>query len=185
MRKLMLICLVIFAINVKAQEVLSHSEVVQVEGATASAIYKNVKKWFAKTYRSAQNVIQYDDVDAEVSGKGIIPYDEKSLTWAAASGLIYYDVIVKVKDGRFKITIENFNHRSTHPTYADKWSNGFLMKTPPTDDELTNIGVKGLAKKQYKAIDKRIRPICLNEIAVILSSIKESMNKQQNEDDNW
>lgn len=168
-----------------AQEPLSYTEVIQQQGKSSSEIYKQVKKWFAVTFKSAQDVIQYDGAGEEITGKAAIVYDEKSMTWAAASGLIYYNIEVKVKDGRFKFTMDNFIHKSTHPTWGEKWSNGLVYKNMPSDEELKAIGHGGLAKKQYKAIDERIRPLCFKEIAGLVASIKAYMEKQQQEDDNW
>lgn len=40
---------------------VSYSEVVQVEGATQSELYKRAKVWFVNAFRSANDVIQLDD----------------------------------------------------------------------------------------------------------------------------
>lgn len=167
-----------------AQEPLSYSEVIQQEGKSSSEIYKNVKRWFANTFRSAQDVIQYDGAGEEVSGKAAINYEEKNLTYAAASGLVYYNIDVKVKEGRLRIVIDNFIHTSTHPTWGKQWSIGLIYKNKPSDDELKSI-VHGLSKKQYRGVDERVRPICLQEISSLVASIKNFMAQQQQEDDNW
>lgn len=186
MRKLFCIVAMMMAVScAMAQEPLSYSEVIPQEGKTSSEIYKSVKKWFANTFRSAQGVIQYDGAGEEVSGKAVIAYEEKSMTWAAASGLIYYNIDVKVKDGRFKIVLDNFVHQSTHPKWGKQWSNGLIYGNTPTDEQLKAIGHGGLAKKQYKAIDERVRPLCFHEISSLIASLKTFMDQQQKEDDNW
>lgn len=167
-----------------AQEPLSYSEVIQQEGKSSSEIYKNVKKWFANTFRSAQDVIQYDGAGEEVSGKATINYEEKSLTYAAASGIIYYNIDVKVKEGRLRIVIDNFIHTSTHPTWGKQWSIGTIYKQKPSDEELKSI-VHGLSKKQYRGVDERVRPLCFQEISSLIASLKSFMAQQQNDDDNW
>lgn len=186
MKKIVFVLAMMMAVSyAMAQEPLSYSEVIQQEGKSSSEIYKSVKKWFAKTFRSAQDVIQYDGAGEEVSGKAVIVYEEKSMTWAAASGLIYYNIEVKVKDGRFKVVIDNFIHKSTHPTWGEKWSNGLVYGNELTDDQLKAIGHGGLAKKQYRAIDKRVKPLCFNEIASLVASLKTFMSEEQKENDDW
>lgn len=187
MKKLLFLCLVAFSCAFSyAQNPLSHSEVISAEGKTAKQLYKDVKKWFALTFVSAQDVIQYDDGDNEITGKAVIPYECKSMTWASSSGFIRYTVIVKVKDGRLKLTCENFIHQSTALKWADKWSNGIVYEKPLSDDELKAIGQGGLKKKQYRAIDERVRPLVLDQIATLVASLTTYVNQSgKEEEDDW
>ena len=185
MRKIIFLFMMANICFASAQKPLSYSEVIQQEGKSSTEIYKSVKKWFAKTFKSAQDVIQYDGADEEINGKAVIVFDVNNITWAAASGLIYYNIEVKVKDGRFKILLENFIHQSTHPQYGSRWSNGLVYGSAPTDEELKNIGHGGMKKKQYRAIDERVRPLCFHEISSLVADLKTFMNQQQQEDDNW
>lgn len=187
MKKIFMIAvLVLTCLQTRAQEPLKHSEVISAEGKSAKQLYKDVKKWFALTFVSAQDVIQYDDGDNEITGKAVIPYECKNMTWAASSGFIRYTVIVQTKDGRLRITFENFIHQSTHPTWGEKWSNGVVLKTPPTDDELKAIGHGGLKKKQYRAIDERVRPLVLDQIATLVASLTTFVNQSsKEEEDDW
>ena len=179
------IIMALVCINANAQESLSYSKVIQQEGKSSSEIYKTVKKWFAKTFRSAQDVIQYDEAGEEINGKAAIVYEEKNITWTAASGLVYYNIDVKVKDGRFKVTFDNFIHRSTHPRFSKEWSNGLVYGKDLTDEQLKMIGISGLAKKQYRAIEKRLKPLCFNEIASLVASLETFLDQNKQEDDDW
>ena len=183
---LFLLLLVIFSSNAYSQEPMAFSEVIQQEGKSASDLYKVVKKWFAVTFVSAQDVIQYDDAGNEITGKARISYECKNLTWAASSGFISYMVDVRVRDGRLKVVISDFIHQSTDLRFGKEWSNGVVFKELPTDEQLKALGHGGLAKKQYKAIDKRVRPLCIQETASLVASLKNYLLKNKVEvEEDW
>lgn len=190
MRKFFFVLMMVLltGVDMMAQKPFSYSEVIQVEGKSAKELYKEVKKWFAITFVSAQDVIQYDDADNEITGKAVFEYDSNSLTWAASNGIVRYVVTVQMKDGRIKMTIENFIHESHHPKWGKEWSNGIVYEKPLSDDELKAIGQGGLRKKQYRAIDERVRPLVLNQITVLTISLKQYLANNANnkaEEDNW
>lgn len=136
---------------------ITYQEVVKVEGITKDELYIRAREWFAKTFVSAQDVIQMDDkASGKIIGKGsssgfysilmsIIPY---SLT---------YTVSITAKDGRYRYEISPFlvDGYPTEPHYV-----------------LYNKGKGPLAKKI---------PPHINRIAESLTSgIKEALNKQSN-----
>ena len=189
MRKILfLLAMALMSLETMAQKPLSYSEVINAEGKSAKELYKEVKRWFSLTFVSAQDVIQYDDASNEIIGKAVFEYECKSLTWAASSGIVRYVVSVKMKDGRVKMTIENFIHESNDPTWGKAWSNGIVYEKPLSDDELKTIGMGGLKKRQYRAIDERVRPLVLNQIATLLVSLKQHLansDKKKSEEDDW
>ncbi len=154
-----------------AQEPLIFEHVVTKEGKTAKDFYETIKRWTATRYTSAQDVIQLDNPDKEITLKAVIPFEVNSLTWHAASGYISYTVDFLIKDNRFKIIIGPFIHVSTEPRFGKDWSNGVVYKDSLTNDFLKSIGHGGLKKKQYRAIDKRVRPLTRIEIESITSSL--------------
>ena len=172
--------------NLSAQEPLTFSEVIQQEGKSSVELYKSVKKWFVHTFVSAQDVIQYDDSGNEITGKARIAYDCRNLTWAASSGFISYMVDVQIREGRLKISISDFVHQSTDLRNGPRWSNGLIYKELPSDDQLKAIGHGGIAKKQYKAIDERVRPLCIREAANLIASLKNHLEQaEQAKDEDW
>ncbi len=185
---LFLLVIALMSLETMAQKPLSYSEVINAEGKSAKELYKEVKRWFSLTFVSAQDVIQYDDASNEIIGKAVFEYECKSLTWSASSGIVRYVVSVKMKDGRVKMTIENFIHESTDPTWGKGWSNGIVYEKPLSDDEMKTIGMGGLKKRQYRAIDERVRPLVLNQIATLLVSLKQhlaNIDKKKSEEDDW
>jgi hypothetical protein len=100
-------------------EPLSFSEVISTDTALKKTeLYSRAKAWFAETYKSAQDVIQLDDREnGKIIGKGSMRYTNNSLSGDASSGWIRYTIIVQVKDGKYKYTLENFYHESLEPGY--------------------------------------------------------------------
>lgn len=81
---------------------ITFQAVVAAEGVSADDLYSRAKLWAATTYRSAKTVVDLEDRDAGrlmVKGRMTIPY-------AGLSSMdIRYQVLVEVKDGRFRYTL--------------------------------------------------------------------------------
>lgn len=181
-----MLAMAFMSLGVQAQEPLVFEQVVTKEGKNAEEIYNLVKRWIAVTYNSAKDVIQLDSPNKELTLKAKIDYKENSMTWAAASGYIDYTVDFLIKDNRFKVIIGPFSHVSTHYKWAKEWSNGILYKGELTDELLDSIGIKRIARKQYKAIDKRVRPLTRTEIETIMFSLLNKLDDlNKSEDKDW
>lgn len=178
-----LIVWVLMGLNCQAQEPLVFEQVITKEGKTAEEIYNLIKRWVATSYNSAKDVIQLDNPSKEITLKAKIDYKESSMTWAAASGYIDYTVDFLIKDNRFKVIIGPFSHVSTHLKWGKEWSNGLLYKGELTDELLDSIGIKKIARKQYKAIDKRVRPLTKNEIETIMFSLLNKLDDSTGSND--
>ncbi|MDO4309928.1 MAG: DUF4468 domain-containing protein [Prevotella sp.] len=191
MRKIFIFIVVAFmciGVNAQGLKSLSYSEVIQVEGSNSDDIYRKLKKWVAKAFVDANEVTKYDLENKEIFAKGRFPYSTSNLTWASSSGYVSFELDAKIKDGRFKITLDNFCHHSTAPQYSEGWSIGLIYDKLPIDEELKQIGQGGLRKKQYKAIDQRVRPLCESKIKQIIADLKIFLledAKEKIEDDNW
>lgn len=187
MKKVFIVLMMaLLSLGIQAQEPLVFEQVITKEGKTAGELYSLIKRWVATNYKSAKNVIQLDTQDKEIMLKPKIDFQEKSLTWAAASGYIDYTVDFLIKDDRFKVIIGPFSHVSTHYKWGKEWSNGVIYKEEITDELLDNIGIKKIARKQYRAIDKRVRPLTKNEIETIMYSLINKLdNVEKSDEKNW
>lgn len=191
MRKIFIFIVVAFmciGVNAQGLKSLSYSEVIQVEGSNSDDIYLKLKKWVAKAFVDANEVTKYDLENKEIFAKGRFPYSTSNLTWASSSGYVSFELDAKIKDGRFKITLDNFCHHSTALQYSESWSIGLIYDRLPTDEELKQIGQGGLKKTGYKAIDKRVRPLCEFKVKQIITDLKIFLledAKEKIEDDNW
>lgn len=113
MRKIIFLTLALLPLFSFSQE---YSEVVQVEGKTADQLYASAKEWIAKTFVSANDVIQMDDVTAgKLIGKG---YAEVANSYTTAGMMkltmfitwkLNFTITIAVKDGRYKCDITDIS----------------------------------------------------------------------------
>ena len=80
--------------------------VVAVDSVKTEELYKRCKIWFAKTYKSAQNVLQMDSRD-EIIGRGAEPFYVFSVA-TTAQVYVNYALSVKFKDGKYKYSLTDF-----------------------------------------------------------------------------
>ncbi len=185
-RLIILFVLALMMSNIRAQEALVFETVINKEGQTTEDLYNLIKRWIAHNYNSAKDVIQLDNPNKELTLKAKINYEEKNMTWAAASGYIDYTVDFLIKDNKFKVIIGPFSHTSTHIKWGKEWSNGLLYKDELTDELFEKIGVKKIARKQYREVDKRVQPLAKKEIEQItLSLANEVDNLEKSKKDDW
>ncbi len=181
MKKILLVLVSVMAINLYAQEPLSFSEVVQVEGISKGELYNRAKIWFAEVYKDAKEVIQVDDKESgKIIGKGTEPFTQSFMTSSAITkGGISYIIKVFLKDGRYKYEITDFTH-SAHGGNFGKYSLGLLTSQEdcPTP--------KKMAKKWSNKVWKDAKEQSEAFARVLIESLKENMSKQSaEEDDNW
>jgi hypothetical protein len=102
---------------------ITYEQVVRVDSATSqSDLFARSREWFAKTYRSANNVIQLEDKEnGKIVGKGVFSVTGKSMGTTYDSGIINYTITVQAKDGRYKYTLENFYHEKAGSKAADSF----------------------------------------------------------------
>ena len=140
--------------------------VMQAPNLTAEQIYNNVKVWFANNMRSANDVIQLDDVaNKHIIGKANFGFKVNNMTWGNLSGVIRFTIDVAARDGRYRVKISDF----THEAFRDGWTEGPVYVGGP------NPNVKGLRKKQNSEMQKRAAPMCVDNIASILVTLQEAM----------
>ena len=187
MKKVFIIMMMaLMSLGAQAQEQLVFEQVVTKDGKSSEQIYDVIKRWIATTYKSAKDVIQLDSPNKELTLKAKIEYKEKSMTWAAASGYIDYTVDFLIKDNRFKVIIGPFSHVSTHYKWGAEWSNGILYKGEPNDELFEKLGIKKIARKQYREIDKRVKPLTQKEIETIMYSLLNKLdNVAESNDKDW
>jgi len=79
------------------------TEVVQVDSTTKKTVlYSNSLNWFAKTFKSANNVIQMKDAETgKVIGKGILSAAPKSMG-VKGDGSTWATITITSKDGKYK-----------------------------------------------------------------------------------
>lgn len=145
-------------------------EVVPVENVSKDDLYKRAKKWIVETYKSANDVIQYDDPSGgEVIGKGFFEVNWQATFMHTYKVNVFHTVNIKVKDGRYKFVINGFRVKFHLP--ADKYS-------PPVDgDEPLETFNKAREKNAAK-----FASVVDAEMYTIVNSIKTGMKKSSKDD---
>ena len=91
-----------------------YTEVVEVESKSKDDLYTSAREWFAKSYNSANNVIQMDDKESgKIVGKALMPVYHKAFGSDYDSGNIHYTISIYLKDGRYKYEVSDFYHTGT------------------------------------------------------------------------
>jgi hypothetical protein len=130
--------------------IITYSEVVKVDSVGANELYSRAKKWIAKSYNSANDVIQYDDKSSGeimVNGRFKIHYYRREPS-------ISHLLTVQVKEGRYRYIISQLNYR-------DKQGDNFRLENFPK-------GWYG-EKRLYDVVDSKIK--------AIINSLKEAMQE--------
>src|SRR6185312_12849833 len=131
---------------------ITYTGVVQVSG-TQSELYSRAREWFAKTYNSAQSVIQMDDKD-KIVGKPLMIAYYKNYHF----GRIYYTVSVYLKDGKYKYEFTNFYHKGQYTGGGNYVGNVYIPIADIPDlgsvESLMN-STKKRDQKIFTALDRK------------------------------
>ena len=106
----------LFLLNVagnelKAQENLSFTRVIQADSMNKTDLFVKINDWFASVYNTSNDVIQMVDKDAGIIiGNGVLFYKPKRLDLKSYGGHIEYTIQVYIKDNKFKVEMTNFRH---------------------------------------------------------------------------
>lgn len=99
---------------------LTYSEVIQLPNKNSNEIYLSIYEWFAKTYNSANSVIQLNDKEnGKIIGKGGFTINciyEYGNIKTPQTLFINYTQTVQIKDGRFKYEFSNINVKASQNT---------------------------------------------------------------------
>jgi hypothetical protein len=88
---------------------ITYTEVVVLDTTLKKdELYSRAREWFAKTYKSANSVIQMDDKEeGKIVGRASIPVNFKG----GSAGSISYSISVYIKNGKYKYEFTNFQHQ--------------------------------------------------------------------------
>lgn len=91
---------------------VTYQGVVKVEGASKDDLYLRAREWFAKTFKSAQAVLQMDDKQAgKLIGKGASKSYYTYMLYPVEYNL-NYTISITTKDGRYRYEISSFRVNS-------------------------------------------------------------------------
>ena len=112
MKKVVLFfALLLFGVNLSAQDPLFFSKVIEAKGLYKSTIYSAVRSWFSATYNDSDNVIETDDEDAGIIiARGAVEYHKDGIAYACYEGQIKYLIEAQVKNGQYLVVITYITH---------------------------------------------------------------------------
>lgn len=92
---------------------ITYTAIVKVDSLfTKEILFQRATKWFAQTYKSAQDVIQLQDKETGMLvGKGVIPVYYQSMGVNQQDGYMNYTFTLQVKDGRYRYELTNIYHQ--------------------------------------------------------------------------
>lgn len=154
-------------------------EKVDSTSKSASQIYSDTKMFIAETWKSSKDVIQNDDKEAGVilvKGSSI----RKQPFMMGEYVYIYnYSVTFKMKDNKFKITLDNVYCESAYMSGGK----GSITKVEPFDGdncpETGTFGSPGLPRKKAILMMNAFR----EDLQMIVDSYVQTMKKESKKDE--
>ena len=154
-----------------ATHLITYSGIVNVAG-NKDELYSRAREWFAKTYKSAQNVIQMDTKD-KIVGKALMQVYYKGGDY----GYINYTISIYLKDGKYKYEITDFYHKGEVRTGGVYVGNRYF-ETPDIPDYGACEEMMHEKKKHAQKVFNSLITQMDENIKPLIASINESMNKQ-------
>ena len=167
----------------KANDGYEWAEVVQLDSAyKKDDLYKNAKLFFTDIFKSAKDVLQYDDrTEGKVIGKGNFKIEDNQLSFLVAfheTRYVNFTIEIFCKDGKYRYRIYNVhsdcNVRTSGGSSPDQISNYDLT----IDQAYTNTN-KGVDKK----LQRRLFVETFSELHKTIDQIKQYMAKKQSTSD--
>jgi len=150
---------------------ITYTEVAYVDDSTTTKdqLYSVAREWFARTFKSSNDVLQMDDRKAgKLIGKGSF---EIEMTPYLTESYVEFTISIYVKNGKYKYEFTDFYHISFKPGY----SGGAL------EDEKPDCGGMRMTKKGWKQVKEQTSI----KIPSFISYLKSEMNKIAQKDESW
>ena len=162
---------VIFSTVIAQEKSFEYSKVIEVDSVSKTELYNMANEWFAKTYNSANDVIQLNDKElCKIIGKGRIQSYYKSLGTVHKTGYLSYTFSFEAKDGRYRYEISEIIHKFD----GNSNGGGYLTNDQP------ECGKMMMTTKQWEYIKQMAK---LDLDALVYSLEQSLLNK--GEKDSW
>lgn len=178
MKKIFLfLVLLLSVLGASAQEKpLEFSEVIQAEGKSAQELYVIVKSWVATNFRSANAVIQMDDKESGVLiGKGNFDYRAPGgMSYRFIDGPVWFTLNIQTRDGRYKVTLNDFRHESREikSWVKETWSFGQITDRP-------KFKTKGLQDKRWTKTWPDLQAKCEEHSLLTFEELKKATSGEK------
>jgi hypothetical protein len=162
-----------FPINESGE--IFYTEVVEIPNVTKDVLYSRGYEWFAKTFKSAQDVIQMQDKErGKLIGRGMLGDINVKVSMGTylLRGYIKFTISLYFKDGKYKFEITDFNHESV-PTPKGFYNGGSL------ENEKAACGKTVITNKKWKNIKNQAK----EKIELLIDDLKKFMVTEPSGDD--
>jgi len=138
-----------------AQEMLTFTDVIEVDGATKQQLYNRASQWFTKAYVSSNDVVQKaDPINGIIIGKGKWVCNG-SKTYYYTTGTISHTIELYFKEGRFKYIITQISHKADYNSEMNS-SMGLITDADTYTGYVGLMVGKGMKKKMWNGAKKKV-----------------------------
>lgn len=148
-----------------------YSKIYEVPSVTQKDIYNRSRAWVATIFKSAQNVIQYENPEeGKIICKGTIQIDATGLGMngtihTSQAGYVHFVMQIETKEGRCRVLINNLVHEAQN-------SGGSLTNEKPA------CGTFTMAMKTWASIKNQSN----DKVNAILADFQKSINESKTAD---
>jgi len=169
---------------ISAQTPLSISKVINVDGVNAQQLYERLESFLTNAFSHPDKVIQLRDKENKslIVKTCFIYHCIKKNAGNINKGIISYTINIACKDGRFKISLSDFDHKSDRLSNISPCDWGIIY----SDIDCPDIKIMFATKKWKKEIYDDMKDKSTGESNIIFS-IFENAAKQatQAQDSKW
>ncbi len=160
MKKILFVVLGLLSLNVNAQQsqIKEYVEVVEIPNMGKSQIFNATKVWIAKSFNSANSVIQYEDpATGSIIGKGNMNFPCQG-TWnclARKDDILLFTLKVDTKDNKARVSFNDMSVKiNTKGTTKFVPIGQEINTVNEKDNELIQTGLKNIVQKYVNDIQK-------------------------------
>lgn len=126
-------------ISVNAQEKIAYSKVIKADSISSEGIFVSIKEWLSMEFKKGNNAIELEDKEAGlIVANTSSGYKKNGLSYVWTEGFINYKINIQIREGRFKVTITNFQLKCKENNYGERI--GIL--TVAEESNYTGLGKK-------------------------------------------
>jgi hypothetical protein len=159
----------VFAQNMPKPSIIGdYSKIYEVPNATQKDIYNRSKAWVATAFKSAKDVIQYDNAEeGKIICKGVVEIDATGLGMNGTihtkqAGYVRFMVQVETKDGKCRVMISNQTHEA-------QLSGGLLTNEKPA------CGTFNMAMKTWQSVKDQTS----DKLNAVLADLEKAINESK------
>jgi hypothetical protein len=151
-------------------------DVVEVAGVGADELFQRAQEWAARTF--GERVVRATDAEANVLvGRALIPFPTTTLNQDAyADGRIHYAVRVEAREGRYRLTLDGFQHEASGALAVGGGKSFGLLTTGETPTPEACAGMGRCTTKWHVRMFSILRAKAQGEAAMLRDSLKAAMS---------